>query len=170
MGVTVVTLTNDLFIAVLAGILFTGVVYAWQSGMNIVVTPYLSQDGMKKVYAIKGPLFFGSAQRFIDSFNNVENDPDEIEIDFRSDASRIYDFSGFNALNVISEKYKKEGKTVRVKKLDVLSRKRLSKANLLVKNFEYCGEDGKVLNTTLSVVSNNQMSISAPSTETNLPA
>lgn len=128
--VTIVTLTNDLFQAVMAGVLFTGVVYAWQSGQTICVHAYLTDNNNKKVYKVKGPLFFGSAQRFQKLFN-IKDDPNEIEIDFNSDAAKIYDFSGFNALSIVCEKYKKAGKNVKLIKLDKQSRKRLSKAKLL---------------------------------------
>lgn len=154
---------NGIIFAIAAGILYTGVVYAWQSGSNIAVDEYYVAENKKKIYAVKGPLFFGSAKRFVKLFN-IKDDPDDIEIDFRSDAAKIYDFTGFNALNVVSQKYKNAGKTVKVKRLDNKSRKRLSKAKLLITDFEYGedGGDGDLDPLRLSVVANNTISPPRP--------
>ena len=64
------------------------------------------EDG-KKVYELDGPLFFGSVTSFNEQFD-VENDPSEVVIDFKD--ARVMDSSGAEAIDGITEKYKKEGK------------------------------------------------------------
>jgi len=61
-----------------------------------------------------GPLFFGSTTAFAEKFD-VNNDPNEIIIDFAE--SRISDMSAIDAVNKITERYAKLGKTVHLKHL-----------------------------------------------------
>ena len=61
--VTVVTLATDLAIAVVSGVVWSALVYAWDSGTAITAeASYEVGDGNKKrkVYTVSGPLFFGS--------------------------------------------------------------------------------------------------------------
>ena len=149
--VTVITLVMDLFIAVTVGILFTAAAYAWDVGQRSQVvagetydrvttvdvedekTGLISIQKMKvkrKTYRMKGPLFFGSAMNFVNLFD-VRNDPQEVEIDFFSDGSEINDYSAVHALNTLSDKYKKYGKVLFVRKLKGYSRKVIHKASKL---------------------------------------
>jgi sulfate permease, SulP family len=61
-----------------------------------------------------GPLFFGSVTTFVEKFD-VQNDPAEVIIDFKE--SRITDMSAIEALNKLTERYQKAGKTLRLRHL-----------------------------------------------------
>jgi len=58
--------------------------------------------------------FFGSTTIFASKFD-VQNDPDEVIIDFAE--SRVADMSAIEALNKITERYDKLGKKVHLKHL-----------------------------------------------------
>ena len=136
--VTVVTVIQDLFIAVAAGIVFTAAVYAWEIGNDISLDSSIVKDEngevKKKIYKMKGPLFFASAMRFITLFN-PKTDPDLIEIHFIENGAFINDHSAIHSLNVIGEKYQKYNKRVVVKHLGLKSQKLTTKASRLIKTF-----------------------------------
>ena len=67
-----------------------------------------------KHYEIYGPLFFGSTTKFSEKFD-VHEDPKEVVIDFSQ--SRIADMSGIEAVNKITERYRKAGKNLHLKHL-----------------------------------------------------
>ena len=74
---------------------------------------YLDESGVKH-YEIYGPLFFGSTTAFTEKFD-VPNDPEEVIIDFKE--SRVADMSGIEALNKLTERYRKINKKVHLKHL-----------------------------------------------------
>jgi len=133
--VTFVGVVQNLLVAILFGVLFTGIVYSWDSGKEIDVSITMRSDGTK-VYKVQGPLFFGSFQNFVKLFT-VDKDPSNIEIDFSSDAAHVYDYSALYGLTVLAEKYKKVGKVMKVSELDNRSRSRISKASYIAKVFDY---------------------------------
>ncbi len=59
-----------------------------------------------------GPLFFDSVSAFIEKFN-ILNDPNEVIIDFRE--SKVVDMSGIEALNKLTERYRKSNKKLHLK-------------------------------------------------------
>jgi len=71
-------------------------------------------DKNKKVYRLDGPLFFGSVTSFYEQFN-VKDDPSEVIIDFRN--ARVMDSSGAEAIDVLTDKYKKVGKKLTLRHL-----------------------------------------------------
>lgn len=99
--VSVVTVIADLATAVLTGCIFSALVFAWQQGKKITATTNTENPNIK-IYILNGALFFGSASSFDDLFS-VKEDPDEVVIDFKN--SRVYDHSGIEAINNITEKY-----------------------------------------------------------------
>ena len=136
--VTVVTLVQDLFVAVALGIVFTAAAFAWEIGSEVSVDTVVVMDEkrqmMKKIYKMRGPLFFASAQRFVTLFN-PKTDPDLIEIHFIENGAFIDDYSAIHALNVVGEKYGKYNKQVVVKHLEVKSQKLTKKASKLIRTF-----------------------------------
>jgi SulP family sulfate permease len=74
-------------------------------------------------------LFFGSVAVFNEKFD-VLNDPDEIIIDFEE--SRVVDMSAIEALNKITERYRKVGKKVHLKHLSRDCRKLLDNAEEII--------------------------------------
>lgn len=124
-AVSVITVFVDLAIAVFAGVIIAALVFAWENATRIRARKTVKEDGTK-VYAIWGPLFFGSVTTFLSKFD-IKSDPEKIEIDFIE--SRISDHSGIEAILNISEKYQKEGKTVKLMHLSDDCKKLLRKAD-----------------------------------------
>ena len=136
--VTVVTLVQDLFVAVALGIVFTATAFSWEVGSDCYVDFEDVTDSsgkvVKRIYHMHGPLFFASAQRFV-TFFNPKTDPDLIEVNFMEQGAVLDDFSAIHALNVVGEKYGKYDKKVVVRYLKFKSQKRAEKASKLIKSF-----------------------------------
>jgi len=111
--VTGLTVVFDLAIAVLAGVIVSALVFAWQDAKRIRARKSFKDDGTK-VYDIWGPLFFGSITTFNSKFN-VNEDPNQIEIDFME--SRVADHSGIEAISNLVDKYENAGKSIKLKHL-----------------------------------------------------
>ncbi len=112
--VTLITaITHNLAVAVLLGVIISALAYSWENAKRIRARKYTDEKGVKH-YEIYGPLFFGSTTLFGEKFD-VQNDPDEIIISFKE--SRVADMSGIEALNKITERYKKAGKKVHLRYL-----------------------------------------------------
>lgn len=115
-GVLVALITiwlHNLALAVLIGVVISALVFAWESAKRIRARKYLDENGVKH-YEIFGPLFFASVTAFNEKFD-VVTDPQEVVIDFKE--SRVSDMSGIDALNKLTERYHKAGKTLRLKHL-----------------------------------------------------
>ncbi len=115
-GVLVAIITillHNLALAVLIGVVISALVFAWESAKRIRAKKYVDQNGVKH-YEIYGPLFFGSVTAFNEKFD-VDKDPEEVIIDFKD--SRISDMSGIDAVNKLTEQYRKHGKTLHLKHL-----------------------------------------------------
>lgn len=111
--VTVMTVIFDLAIAVLAGVVVSSLVFAWENAKRIRARKHIDGHGVKH-YEIYGPLFFGSIELFNSKFD-VQNDPDEIVIDFKD--SRIVDQSAIECVNKLTERYLKKGKNIHLRHL-----------------------------------------------------
>ena len=111
--VTALTVIFDLAIAVLAGVIVSSLVFAWENAKRIRARKHIDEHGVKH-YEIYGPLFFGSIELFNSKFD-VQNDPDEVVIDFKD--SRIVDQSAIECVNKLTERYLKKGKNVHLRHL-----------------------------------------------------
>ncbi len=111
--VTALTVIFDLAIAVLAGVVVSALVFAWENATRIRARKKIDEHGIKH-YEIYGPLFFGSTTLFQSKFN-VHDDPSEVIIDFKE--SRIMDQSAIEAINKLAERYQKAGKTIHLRHL-----------------------------------------------------
>jgi SulP family sulfate permease len=111
--VTVLTVIFDLAIAVIAGVIVSALVFAWENALRIRARKFVDEKGIKH-YEIYGPLFFGSTSLFMTKFD-VANDPKEVIIDFKD--SRIADQSAIEAINKLDEKYLRAGKTLHLRHL-----------------------------------------------------
>jgi SulP family sulfate permease len=111
--VSSLTVIFDLAIAVIAGVIVSALVFAWESARRIRARKRMKEDGTK-VYEIWGPLFFGSITAFNEKFD-VKNDPQKVEIDFVE--ARISDHSALEAIFSLVEKYEAEGKSITLKHL-----------------------------------------------------
>ena len=63
--VWVVTIFQDLFVAVAAGVAVTALAYAWDMGERFTVSSKLSTNGTTKIYTVHGP---GKAKKSFFSF------------------------------------------------------------------------------------------------------
>ena len=124
----VTVLLHNLALAVLIGVIISALVFAWENAKRIRARKTVDENGVKH-YEIYGPLFFGSVQAFNDKFD-VLGDPKEVVIDFQE--SRVNDMSGIEALNKITERYEKAGKTVHLKHLSPDCRVLLKNAEKII--------------------------------------
>jgi SulP family sulfate permease len=111
--VTLLTIIFDLAIAVLAGVIVSSLVFAWENAKRIRARKHIDQHGVKH-YEIYGPLFFGCIELFNSKFD-IKNDPKEVVIDFKE--SRIVDQSAIECVNKLTERYLKMGKNVHLRHL-----------------------------------------------------
>jgi len=113
--VTVVTVLEDLAIAVVVGVIISALVYAWNAAAQIRANPRPSKTEKDAlVYDMQGPLFFGSATRFQEMFD-PESDPETVILDFAQ--SRVVDQSALQAIEVVAEKYSQAGKKLKLRHL-----------------------------------------------------
>ncbi len=110
--VTIITVLEDLAVAVIAGIIISALVFAWEHA-KIFSRTSADSDG-RKIYELDGPLFFASVTSFNEQFD-VANDPSEVIIDFKD--ARVMDSSGAEAIDGLTDKYKKAGKKLTLRHL-----------------------------------------------------
>jgi len=113
--VSVVTVFTDLAIAVGVGIIVSALVFAWEKGKSIDIDSVINSDGIKE-YHIRGVVFFASARNFIDAFH-IKGDTDEVIIDFKD--AKVFDHSGIEAVNMLTERYKNAGKILKLRHLSM---------------------------------------------------
>jgi SulP family sulfate permease len=127
--VTLVTIfLHNLALAVLIGVIISALVFAWDNAKRIRARKRFDENGIKH-YEMYGPLFFGSTAAFQEKFD-VANDPDEVIIDFAE--SRVVDMSAIEALNKVTQRYKKQGKTVHLRHLSADCRNLLENAEAII--------------------------------------
>jgi sulfate permease, SulP family len=127
--VTLITVfLHNLALAVLIGVVVAALVFAWDNAKRIRARKSIDENGVKH-YEIYGPLFFGSIAAFNEKFD-VENDPSEVIIDFAE--SRVVDMSAIEALNKITERYQRNGKTIHLKHLSADCRNLLKNAEKII--------------------------------------
>jgi SulP family sulfate permease len=128
--VTIVTVLEDLAVAVIVGVIVSALVYAWKTASRIraIERPSKSNKGAK-VYEIEGPLFFSSANSFLELFN-PSKDPKVVIIDFAK--SRVIDQSALKAIEDVAQKYDSFGKKIKLRHLSQDCHKLLSKTGQLI--------------------------------------
>lgn len=99
--VSATTVIIDLAVAVFVGVIISALVFAWEQGKKIVAKIETDEQG-RKIYRLKGALFFGSVTSFKNLFD-LEGDPEHIVIDFEK--ARAYDHSALEAINNIADRY-----------------------------------------------------------------
>lgn len=124
-AVSAITVWKDLAVAVIAGVIMSALVFAWNNATRIRARKSVKEDGTK-VYQIWGPLFFGSVQAFNSKFD-PSGDPEKIEIDFIE--SKVSDHSGMEAIRGITNKYIALGKQVKLTHLSPDCKALLLKGN-----------------------------------------
>jgi SulP family sulfate permease len=128
--VTVVTVMEDLAVAVVVGVIVSALAYAWNNARRIhAKTHESSSEKGAKVYEIQGPLFFGSSDGFIELFE-VATDPDNVIVDFTD--SRVADQSALQAIEAVAAKYEAAGKRIQLRHLSRDCHQLLTKAGHLM--------------------------------------
>jgi SulP family sulfate permease len=125
--VSTVTVFFDLAIAVIVGIIVSALVFAWEHGKSIKVE--ITEGKGAKYYKLHGPLFFSSVTSFKDLFD-FKKDPEHIYIDFED--SKIWDHSGIEALQNITERYAQNDKKLHLLNVNPDCKVLLEKASNIV--------------------------------------
>lgn len=120
--------TWDLAIAVIAWVIISALVFAWQKAENISVIKSIDD---KKVthYNLQWPLFFGSVTKFKTLFD-IKNDTKVVIIDFAD--SKVMDHSAIEAINSLTEKYEKAWKELHLKHLSKDCRELIRNADKII--------------------------------------
>ncbi len=126
--VTVVTVLEDLAVAVVVGVIVSALAYAWNNAKRIYAKTYSTPEGAK-VYQIQGPLFFGSAEGFMELFD-PKQDPQAVVVEFAD--SRVVDQSALQAIESVAAKYEAEGKQLQLRHLSRDCHRLLQKAGHLM--------------------------------------
>jgi sulfate permease, SulP family len=127
-GVTVITVLTDLAVAVLAGVVFAALVFAWQHAKQISAEIGTDAQGWK-VYALKGSLFFASTSQFAGLFD-PKGDPQHVVIEFRD--ARVVDHSAIEAIDALAARYQQAGKTLHLRHLSADCLEILGRAKSMV--------------------------------------
>ncbi|MDA0707887.1 MAG: SulP family inorganic anion transporter, partial [Proteobacteria bacterium] len=130
--VTIVTVYKDLAVAVIVGVIVSALVFAWRSAKRVDVTTEINDQG-QKIYKLSGPLFFGSTANFQEMFS-PKLDPDDVVVDFLK--SRVWDHSGLQAIETLTERYNRRNKTVHLRHLSKDCKTLLHKAGSMVEQVE----------------------------------
>jgi len=129
MVVTLITVfMHNLALAVFVGVIVAALVFAWQSAQHVRLNPTDLDDGTR-IYNLQGVLYFGSVREFAERLSPA-NDPDQVIIDFYE--ARVADYSSLEALNAITERYRKAGKRLRLRHLSPECAKMITSAGNLV--------------------------------------
>ena len=113
-AVTIITVVSwDLALAVVAWVIISALNFAWKKAEQIQVYRYVDTENITH-YELDGPLFFGSIEKFKTLFD-VRGDTNEVIIDFAR--SQVMDHSATEAINTLSEKYRKAWKKLHLRHL-----------------------------------------------------
>ncbi|MDB5918733.1 MAG: sulfate permease, partial [Massilia sp.] len=122
--VALVTLAFNLAIAVVAGVIVSALVFAWQHAKQIRVTARLDAAGWK-IYEVEGSLFFASVANFQHMFS-PKDDPGDVVIEFRR--ARVVDHSAIQAIDAMATRYRQAGKRLHLRHLSPDCRELLDNA------------------------------------------
>ncbi|MFK7753111.1 MAG: SulP family inorganic anion transporter [Sedimentitalea sp.] len=126
--VTVVTVMEDLAVAVVVGVIVSALAYAWNNARRIHAKTYNTPEGAR-VYQVQGPLFFGSSEGFSELFD-PKGDPKSVIVDFAD--SRVVDQSALQAIEAVALKYEAEGKQIQLRHLSRDCHRLLNRAGHLM--------------------------------------
>jgi SulP family sulfate permease len=103
--------TSDLSIGVVVGSLAAMAIFARRVARLTSVTAVTDPDGSQVVYAVTGQLFFASSNDLVAQFDYA-GDPGQVVIDLTG--THVWDGSSVAALDAITAKYARRGKTVEI--------------------------------------------------------
>ncbi len=107
--VAVTVATDNLALGVGVGVLVTMAVFSRRVAHLLDIERRVAENGESARYTIGGELFFASNEELTDAFHHPE-DPAHIVIDVS--AAHIWDASAVAALDAITHKYERQGKSV----------------------------------------------------------
>jgi len=129
-SVTLITaFSHNLALAVVSWVVISALVFAWQKSQEIMASKHISKDWKITTYKLDWPLFFASITKFKEIFN-PKNDSKEVVIDFVN--SKVMDHSAIEAINNLTEKYKKAWKKLHLIHLSADCRKLIKNADKIV--------------------------------------
>jgi SulP family sulfate permease len=123
-----VTLAFNLATAVVAGVIVSALVFAWQHAKSIRVSAGVDARGWK-VYELEGTLFFASVSGFQELFA-PKIDPQDVVIEFRR--ARVADHSAIQAIDALAERYRSVGKRLHLRHLSPDCRELLERARDMI--------------------------------------
>jgi SulP family sulfate permease len=132
-GVTVITVLTDLAIAVLAGVVFAALVFAWEHAKQIRVQVSTDEKGWK-IYDLEGTLFFASTANFAALFS-PKDDPEDVVVEFKK--ARVVDHSAIEAIDALAARYEQLGKRLHLRHLSPDCLDLLGRAKDMVETNEY---------------------------------
>jgi sulfate permease, SulP family len=118
--VAVVVISHNLAYGVVAGVLTAMVLFARRVAHLAEVTSVTDPDGSQVVYNVHGELFFASSNDLVYQFDYA-NDPHDVVIDLSQ--THVWDASSVAALDAVTTKYARRGKTVTITGLNEHSAK-----------------------------------------------
>ena len=110
--VAVVVVTHDLAQGVLAGVLLSGIFFAWKVARDLSVVVQESPDGKERSYQVFGQVFFASAHSFRSAFS-MQDVPPLVIIDVTN--AHLWDVSSVAALDLVVLDFRRLGVEVRVR-------------------------------------------------------
>jgi SulP family sulfate permease len=126
--VAAITLAFDLALAVLAGVIVSALVFAWQHAKQIRVHAGVDAQGWK-VYELEGTLFFASVANFNALFA-PKDDPQDVVVEFRR--ARVVDHSAIQAIDALAARYRALGKRLHLRHLSPDCRELLDHARDMI--------------------------------------
>jgi len=109
--VAVVVASHNLAYGVGAGVLTAMILFARRVAHLVDETSVRSPDGREVVYTVDGQVFFASSNDLVYQFDYAA-DPDTVVIDMSK--AHVWDASSVAALDAITTKYERRGKTVEI--------------------------------------------------------
>ncbi len=109
--VAVVVLTHNLAYGVGAGVLTAMVLFARRVAHLVEVTSVTDPDGSQVIYSVHGQVFFASSNDLVSQFDYA-HDPAAVVIDLSQ--AHVWDASSVAALDAITQRYARRGKTVEI--------------------------------------------------------
>jgi len=116
--VVVTVATGNLSIGVVVGVVVAALLFARRVAHLVEVHRSVSADGTTCTYRVSGALFFASSNDLVGQFDYPE-DPQRIVIDLSD--SHVWDASTVAALDAITTKYARRGKSVAIEGLNEAS-------------------------------------------------
>jgi SulP family sulfate permease len=124
----ITAISGDLALAVVSWVIISALVFAWKKSTNIYIKRFIDDKKITN-YKLEWLLFFASISKFKELFE-IQNDTKEVIIDFAN--SQVMDHSAIEAINNLTEKYKKEWKILHLKHLSPDCRVLIKNANKII--------------------------------------